>query len=389
MKPNTSIKQIQQKSLFTIIILISLSVLSCSSQEATKNNETNTLSASQQLGKDIFFDARLSSPVGQSCASCHSPKHGFSQPNQKIATAEGATKGLFGNRNVPSIAYIAFTPKLHKVTEDGETLNVGGFFLDGREATLEGQATKPMLNPIEMGVANKATLVQKIKDSGYEKAFDKVYGKGSLSETKTAIKHISNAIADYERSEELSPFNSKYDAYLKGEVKLSKQELRGLKLFEAEDKGNCAACHPSKLDKTSKFPPLFTDYTYDNLGVPSNKSNPFLINPAKYNPQGLAYQDKGMGNGLNDSNEDGKFKVSTLRNIALTAPYMHNGVFKTLKEVVDFYNTRDTDSKWDIPEVSKNVNKDELGDLKLSDKEVDDIVAFLETLTDGYKVTPL
>lgn len=370
------------------VALISLSAVACSSQEISSDKEASTLSSSQHLGKDIFFDARLSSPVGQSCASCHSPKHGFSQPNQKIATAEGATKGLFGNRNVPSIAYIAFTPKFHKVTEDGETLNVGGFFLDGRVATLEDQATKPMLNPIEMGVANEAALVQKIKDSGYEKSFDKIYGKGSLNETKTAIKHISSAIADYERSEELSPFNSKYDAYLKGDVKLSKQELRGLKLFEAEDKGNCAACHPSKLDEASKFPPLFTDFTYDNLGVPSNKNNPFLNNPSEHNPQGLAYKDKGMGDALNDSSEDGKFKVSTLRNIALTAPYMHNGVFKTLKEAVNFYNTRDTDSKWAAPEVSKNVNKDELGDLKLSDNEVDDIVAFLNTLSDGYKVTP-
>lgn len=369
-----------------IVTLFSLTVLSCSSPEAVSVKKAFSLTASQQLGKDLFFDARLSSPAGQSCASCHSPKHGFSQPNQKFATAEGAVKGLFGNRNVPSVSYIGFTPKFHKKTEDGESLYVGGFFLDGRESTLEDQVTKPMLNPIEMGIANELALVNKIKESGYEKAFNSLYGKGSLSNTDKAIQVISRAIADYQRSSELSPFNSKYDVYLEGKTLLTKQELNGLKLFEAEDKGNCAACHPSKLDKATGFPPLFTDFTYDNIGISSNKNNPFLNNPEKFNSQGKAYKDNGLGDALKDSNEDGKFKVPTLRNIALTAPYMHNGVLSTLKEVVDFYNTRDTDSKWGKAETSNNINKDELGDLKLSDNEVDDIVAFLKTLTDGYSI---
>lgn len=370
-----------------IITLFSLTTLSCSSPDAVSVKKDSSLTASQQLGKDLFFDARLSSPAGQSCASCHSPKHGFSQPNQKLATAEGAVKGLFGNRNVPSIAYIGFTPKFHKETEDGESLYVGGFFLDGRESTLEDQATKPMLNPVEMGIANEQALVSRIKESGYEKTFDSIYGDSSLSNTDKAIQVISRAIADYQRSSELSPFDSKYDAYLAGKAQLTKQELNGLKLFEAEDKGNCAACHPSKLDKAAGFPPLFTDFTYDNIGISSNKNNPFLNNSAKYNPQGKAYKDNGLGDALKDSNEDGKFKVPTLRNIALTAPYMHNGVLGTLKEVVDFYNTRDTDSKWSKPEVKTNVNKDELGDLKLNDDEVDAIVAFLKILSDGYQAS--
>ncbi|MDH5425936.1 MAG: c-type cytochrome [Gammaproteobacteria bacterium] len=347
--------------------------------------QASALNASEQLGKALFFDARLSSPAGQSCASCHSPEHGFSHPDSKLATAEGAAKGLFGNRNVPSITYIKFTPEFHKVTEDGESLHVGGFFLDGREKTLEDQATKPMLNPVEMGIASEQDLISKIKESGYEKMFNDIYGKDALKETKKAVQYISQAIADYERSVELAPFSSKYDAYLAGKAQLSQQELQGLKLFEAEDKGNCAACHPSKLDKESGFPPLFTDFTYDNLGVPANKNNPFLNNPKKYNLHGHAYKDNGLGDILKDANENGKFKVSTLRNIALTAPYMHNGVFSTLKEVVSFYNTRDSDKKWAAAEIKQNVNKDELGDLKLSDDEVEAIVAFLKTLTDDYQ----
>jgi len=363
-----------------------LFVLSCSSKQNVESNSTATLSASEKLGKALFFDASLSSPQGQSCASCHSPKHGFSHPDNKLATAEGAMKGLFGNRNVPSIAYIGFTPNFHKVIEEGDLLYVGGFFLDGREATLEDQATKPMLNPVEMGIKDEATLVAKIKTAGYEAEFNAIYGKGALSNTKQAIKYISNALADFERSKEFSPFDSKYDAYLAGKVQLTEKELKGLKLFEAEDKGNCAACHPSTIDKETGFPPLFTDYTYDNLGVASNEDNPFFKNPTTYNPHGKNYSDKGLGEAINDKNQNGKFKVPTLRNIALTAPYMHNGVLENLTEVVKFYNTRDTNSNWGIAEVTKNVNKDELGDLKLTDDEIEAIVAFLNTLSDGYEV---
>ncbi|MCK5334610.1 MAG: cytochrome-c peroxidase, partial [Gammaproteobacteria bacterium] len=179
-----------------IITLSSLLILSCSSPQAPVIQNNAELTASEKLGKALFFDTRLSSPEGQSCASCHSPEHGFSQPIQSLATAEGATKGLFGNRNVPTIAYIGFTPKFHKEIEDGDTLFVGGFFLDGRESTLEDQATKPILNPVEMGIASEQALVKKIKDSGYEEAFNDLYGKDSLNNTKTAIQFISQAIAD-------------------------------------------------------------------------------------------------------------------------------------------------------------------------------------------------
>ena len=379
MKPNISINP-----LLIITTFCSSLLLSCSSTNTPKVSASIELSAAEQLGKTLFFDSRLSSPEGQSCASCHSPQHGFSQPNQQLATAESATKKLFGNRNVPSIAYIKYTPEFHKVIEENEPLYIGGFFLDGREATLEKQAIKPILNPVEMGIANEQALIRKIKNLGYEKTFNEVYGKDSLSNTKTAIKNISQAIADYERSKELSPFNSKYDAYLAKKTPLTRQELRGLNLFNDEKKGNCAACHPSEKDKDTGFPPLFTDYTYDNLGVPFNTNNPFLTNPKIFNEQGSNYRDKGLGEAINDPTQNGKFKVPTLRNIALTAPYMHNGVFKTLEEVVDFYNTRDTNSKWDTPEVTANVNKDELGDLKLTKSEVKDIVAFLKTLSDNY-----
>ena len=150
-------------------------------------------------------------------------------------------------------------------------------------------------------------------------------------------------------------------------------------------KGDCAACHPSKPGEDGR-PPLFTDFTYDNLGVPKNPENPFYYLPKEFNPAGVDFVDLGLGGVLNKPEENGKFKVPSLRNIAITGPYFHNGFFKTLRQVVVFYNTRDV-GPWPAPEVRENVNRDELGDLGLTEQEIDDIVTFLKTLTDGYEAT--
>ena len=190
------------------------------------------------------------------------------------------------------------------------------------------------------------------------------------------------AIEAYEKTAEVSPFSSKYDHFLRGDVELSAQEMHGLTLFEAEEKGNCAACHPSQPGDDGS-PPLFTDFTYDNLGTPRNPENPFYIVPKELNPDGLDFVDLGLGAILDDSSENGKFRVPTLRNVAVTGPYMHNGVFKTMFEVLAFYNTRDI-IDWPNPEVRANVNREELGNLGLTNEELEDLVAFLRTLTDGW-----
>ena len=213
---------------------------------------------------------------------------------------------------------------------------------------------------------------------------------------------IAAAIAAFERSPELAPFTSKYDAYLAGKARLAAAELRGLKLFEDEKKGNCAACHPSRRSQDGR-PPLFTDFTYDNLGVPRHPGNPFYTQAKEHNPAGSGYVDLGLGAVVNKPSEHGKFKVPTLRNVDLTAPYMHNGYFTTLRAVVEFYNDRDVRRRckseateaeaqqarcWPAPEVAANVNRDEMGRLRLNDREIDDIVAFMRTLTDGYEPAP-
>lgn len=240
---------------------------------------------------------------------------------------------------------------------------------------MKEQAKAPFLNPDEMNSPDEQSVINKIKTARYASLFKQVFGEQILNDSKKAYDKVAQAIASFENTANFNRFSSKYDYFLAGRVALSKLEQKGLDLFEDEDKGNCAACHTSKTEGGSQ--PLFTDYTYDNLGTPSN--------PEILALKGADFVDVGLGETVG-SEENGKFKVPSLRNIAKTAPYMHNGVFTDLKEVVDFYNTRDTDDKWATPEVAENVNTDELGDLELADEEVDAIVAFMQTLTDGYQL---
>ena len=240
-----------------------------------------------------------------------------------------------------------------------------------------------------------AEVVAKVKAADYKLLFEQRYGTQIWQDSDAAFNAITAAIVAYEEGPEFATFSSKYDYYLQGKVQLSAQEKFGLELFEAEDKGNCAACHPSQV--TVENPqPLFTDYSYDNLGQPANRNLAFYNMDELFNPQGLAYVDLGLANNphINNAHEEkGKFKVATLRNIAQTAPYLHNGLFDSLKEVVEFYNQRDveikkplTEQRWAQAEVQDNVNDEELGDLKLTAEEVDALVAFMETLTDGYSL---
>jgi cytochrome c peroxidase len=343
--------------------------------------QTTPLSTKERLGKLLFFDQSLSTPPGQACAACHAPEAGFADPDADLPVSRGARPGRYGSRNDMTVAYAAFIPPLHRDPE--EDVWVGGFFWDGRVDSLAEQAQGPPLNPLEMANSDTGTIAEKLRALSYAGLFADVYGPDALSDPSRAYTYMADAIEAYEKTAEVSPFSSKYDDWLRGDARLSEQELRGLDLFEAEDKGNCAACHPSRPAEDGS-PPLFTDFTYDNLGVPRNPENPFYTLPADLNPDGFAFVDLGLGETVNDSAQDGKFRVPTLRNVAITPPYMHNGVFKTLFSVVAFYNTRDRGA-WPAPEVSENVNEEELGDLGLTTRELEDLVAFLRTLTDSWE----
>jgi len=384
-------------------------------------SEKPSLSPKEQLGKHLFFDAKLSVPEGQSCASCHAPEVGFTGPHEEInkagAAYEGATKGRFGNRKPPTSSYGGDSPVLH--FDKKEKAWVGGMFWDGRASgnklkdPLAEQAQGPFLNPLEHNIPDANTVCIKIKGSTYASLFEQVWGKGSLDcgkNVSATYDRIGKSIAAYERSKEVDPFSSKFDFWLGKKVKLSDQEMQGLALFEG--KGKCAECHPSKRGPKGAAP-LFTDFTYDNLGVPKNPENPFYGMPAQWNPEGAAFVDTGLGGYLKGAGntpsqyepEMGKFKVPTLRNVGkrpspgFVKAFGHNGYFKSLKEIVHFYNTRDvldrceklSDPKpgencWPEPEVPSNLNREELGNLGLTGKEEEAIVAFMETLSDGYSI---
>jgi cytochrome c peroxidase len=369
-----------------LLVLLAVALLATSGTCAALSDE-------EELGKLLYFDTNLSTPVGQSCASCHEPSAGFADPDNGLPVSQGVLpQNRFGNRNSPTAAYAAYSPDFGTITEDDEILYAGGQFWDGRAKDLIEQAKGPFLNPLEMNNPNKRTVIVKVKNSAYASFFEEVTGVNlkdpSDSNVELAYNKVAEAIAAYESTSEVNQFSSKYDLYVAGEVQLTDEETLGLELFEG--KALCSQCHPSEPGPYADQA-LFTDYTYDNLGTPKNMDNPFYNLPKKFNPEGAAFIDYGLGGFLKSSgimgweDEAGKVKVPTLRNIAVTSPYMHNGVFGSLKEVVDFYNTRDNVSaNWPAPEVAENVNTDELGDLGLNETEVTALVAFMEILTDGY-----
>ncbi|MGA7181509.1 MAG: cytochrome c peroxidase [Thiobacillaceae bacterium] len=354
------------------------------------------------LGKDLFEDSDLSEPAGQSCASCHDAAQAFTDPNRSEPTSQGVHPGLFGKRNAPTAAYAQFSPAFHYDTGGGTY--VGGQFLDGRASMLEDQAKQPFLNPAEMANLNEQAVVDKVRNASYAPLFLQVFGAGALDDAEQAYDRIVQAIAAFERTKTFAPFTSKFDYFLKGQAQLTTQEASGMALFTDPKKGNCAACHPI-APLANGTPPLFTDFTYDNLGVPRNPDNPFYGQGVGFNPDGWSFVDLGLGGALGIAAQNGRFKVPTLRNIALTAPYMHNGYFTDLRSVVQFYNdrdlrprcvgamwTRDADAQsqecWPEAEVPATVNHVELGHLGLTGQEIDDIVAFLQTLSDGWQPTP-
>ena len=362
-----------------------------------------TLTPQEQLGKSLFFDTNLSTPRGQSCAVCHGPDVGWTGPDEDIneagAVYEGAVDGRFGNRKPPASAYAGDSPILHW---DG-TKWVGGMFWDGRATgwtlgdPLAEQAQGPFLNPAEQNNASAQVVINKVLKSRYKKLFLHVCGDPD-TDTDTAYECLGRAIAAYERSSEVSKFTSKYDYWLEGKARLTGQEQRGLELFNG--KAKCANCHVSTPGPNGE-PPVFTDFTYDNLGVPKNPMNPFYHMP--YNPDGENWVDTGLGGFLKAANypetvwgpEWGKQKVPTLRNVDLRPfkkfikAYGHNGYFKSLEEIVHFYNTRDVlGAGWPPPEVAENINTAEMGNLGLNHGEELAIVAFLQTLSDGFTPKP-
>jgi len=366
--------------------------------------QETSLSEAAKLGELIFKDGSLSASGTQSCASCHDPAAAHAPNNNLAAQFGGANGDVQGFRAAPSLRYLNQTPAFFFAADGTPT---GGFDRDGRAASLAIQGERPFLAPHEMANASKQDVVDKLKKTAYVERFRTQFGAGILDDAEQAFNRMTLALQAYQKeSPEFHPFDSKYDLFLAGKVKLSDQELRGLALFNDPAKGNCIACHPSARG-TDGASPLFTDFTYDNLGVPRNFKLKANANPA-YFDLGLCGTDR---TDLLDRNDlCGAFKVPTLRNVATRQAFFHNGAFDNLTSVVSFYVRRDTNpEEWypigadgnvqkfnDLPQqYRKNVNVSEVPYNRhpgmapaLSPGEIDDVVKFLGTLTDGYKLNP-
>jgi cytochrome c peroxidase len=418
------------------------------------------LSPLQQLGKQIFFDQTLSNPPGMACATCHAPATGFTYPvsqiNAQLGVAPGIVPGRFGNRKVPTVSYVAFSPA-GPIFDPNFKVFVGGFFWDGRANTLAAQPAGPLFNPNEMNnlvnnVPAPALVVNAIAKGPYANQFKRVFGANVFTlPPAQVIPLIGNALAAWESSTDVVPFTSKYDAWRAGLVQLNPSELNGLRLATGSTNGRpggppnvksatCVQCHGIPA-VPGAVPDLWSSYRFLNTGVPRNRNNPFytqtnkLTNPLGYNPLGANYIDLGLGdflypakglpignmglgsNGLGDFLAiNGAFKVPTLRNTdKRPAPnfvkaYTHNGVFKSLLQVVHFYNTRNLTTQpgevidftrpnpyaglvgqplWPPPEYPGSTLRNptgapgQIGNLGLTAQEEADIVAFLGTLSDG------
>jgi cytochrome c peroxidase len=430
--------------------------------ESLDRGRSATLDRFQQitlLGKIIFYDKELSVKRNEACSFCHMPETGFSGPvsalNQTTAAYPGSVRTRFSGRRPRSHTYASYSPVLHYNLEQGDF--VGGQFWDMRatglslDSALAEQAQGPPLNPVEMGLIDPACMVYRMSLRPYRSIAESLWGAQAFAVqwpanakqvcdrpgpapeadplplhlgavdrgiAQTTFDRIAEVIAAFEGSTEVNPFSSKYDYVMAGKAKFTPDEKAGYELFRSKTT-HCNECH---RDGGPGEEPLFTDFTASNLGLPPNPVLPFYKENTPdqlgytANPDGPKFLDLGVGGFLaspqNPNHEWaamaksflGKYKTPTLRNADkrpradFVKAYMHNGYLTSLKEVVHFYNTRDTLPRckpgdpgekitcWPAPENPQTINRKQLGDLKLTSQQEDMLVAFLKTLTDGYSL---
>jgi cytochrome c peroxidase len=330
------------------------------------------LSAMAQLGRFVFFDASLSSSGRLSCASCHSPQHAYAAPNALPAMLGGPDLSRQGVRAVPSLMYLEHQPAF-SIGPDNETIeNVnlaqvaaasldaprvqktadqasrsaanmvpqGGLFWDGRADTLMHQAMLPLLDAREMDGGSIATVAAKLRKAPYADRMLQLFGPWVFNDPRMVVSEALFAIGRYQLEEaSFHPYTSKFDYWLEGNARFTPSELRGYTLFNDKAKANCAGCHADQPSRDG-LPPLFTDHQYEALGVPRNGALAVNRNPA--------YFDFGIcgpyrGDMSPEKQYCGMFTTPTLRNVTTRHVFFHNGVYKTLQQVLDFYDFRDTE----------------------------------------------
>lgn len=365
------------------------------------------LTAMQSLGEKIFNDTSLSEPRGTACANCHQAKTGFANLNgSRIGVPLGSLPNSFGMRSVMPNSYSSFTPPFGFRVNGADVDPVGGLFWDGRADTLAQQAQMPFLAANEMNNKDGAAVIAKIAAGPYAKQMTDVFGKDVFKNSTTAFARVGQAIAAFESSTLFAAFSSRYDGYLRGEVKFTPSESNGMKLFMDSGKGNCASCHLMNPASSQPSDNLFTDFAHYATGIPRNKAIPANANPS-YFDLGLCGPQRSkpaltanVPTSVGIEKFCGTFKMPSLRNVAERQVFMHNGVFNNLHDVVRFYSTRNSDPKrWYGPTGQPNdlpsaylanivndrapLNRPANAGPALSDREIDDLVAFLKTLSDA------
>ncbi len=318
-----------------------------------------------EIGKQIFLDTSLSRPQGQGCVSCHDPQAAFADLRP---VSPGAVPGQLGQRNAPSLMYAALIPGLayeDLLTDEGSEIFVweGGLFQDGRAQDLFAQVQQPFFAPQEMNLSGPAELASRLRESPYAPELRAWVGETRWQHDEHLNYHAFRAVVAFLQEPLFRPFDARIDDFLEGDDNaLTAAEKRGLEVFRGA--GKCADCH--FLEPTYWEKPLLSDYGYDNIGVPSRGE-----------------KDPGLGAHTGGPDELGLFRAPSLRNVALTAPYMHNGSIATLQEVMEFYNKRDLEpERWGPTDYPETVNRDDFGDLGLTDEQVRDLVALMDAFTD-------
>ena len=364
-----------------------------------------SVQAMTELGRALFSDPSLSASGKIACATCHDPKLAFGPPNALAVQRGGSDLKRAGIRAVPSLRYLQSVPPFTEHYEDEELGGTdqgptGGHTWDGRADTTHDQARLPLLSPFEMANASPEAIVQKVEHGAHAARFRETFGEDVFSDSARAFKGMLLSLEVFQQSpEDFYPYSSKYDAWLRGKTELSAQEQRGMGLFNDPKKGNCASCHPSQV-RTGAFP-QFTDFGFIALGVPRNRKTPANAK-SDYYDLGLCGPER---NDLVDQKQYcGLFRAPSLRNVAVRRTFFHNGVFHSLRQVLEFYVDRDLHPrKWyapgrdgrvriydDLPvQYRGNVNLEPPFDRKPSDApalskaEIEDVIAFLKTLTDA------
>ena len=394
--PDLFFKELRMKKLISIAASSIIIFSACNSES---NPVTEPLTQ-VELGEKLFNDTNLSLTRQTSCATCHNPEHGFIDArfaddgvDQNIfvngAFSVGDDGVSLGGRNTPTASYARFTPEFEEQTDGNYT---GGHFHDGRASTLKLQAMGPPLDGAEMQMPDKSSVIDRLKENEvYVKAFENLYGADIFDDINKSYESMAESIAKFEKTDEFAPFDSKYDRYLSGEYTFTDTEELGYSLFFSNANTNCATCHTLNSESEASSQEMFTNYKYENIGTPRN----IIAMNARV---ALGLQDessffKGLGGTADRVEHIGKTRVPTLRNIAVTAPYMNNGVFKELRTVLEFYDhmaglgdhplNPETNLPWGKNDSLETINHTDLQNTKaLSDTKIRAIEAFLRTLTD-------